>query len=223
MKSVTMVTFAIKVMSLSMLGGTAHADKRALGGRLSSQGVGLVFTQAVVPNLNMRLGGYLFRLDYRSRKDGNEFDFDLTLQQFNGLLDWHPFGGKFRLSGGAVYNGNKLEAVAVPSPTYDVGGRTFTHEQVGTLTGDLDFRRLAPYVGIGWGNAISSDGNWSVAVDLGVIFQGRPRVTLTSAGGLFSETEFLRQALAEEERDIEQDIDFFRYFPVLSIGLNYRF
>lgn len=209
-------------LSALVLSLPARADT-AIGGRVSSQGFGLVLTQSIMPNLNFRLDGYLFGLDYSSTKDGNRYDFDLKLRSVNALLDWHPFGGNFRLSGGAVYNGNGLDAEAVEQETYMVGNRTFTQGQVGRLTGNMDFRDFAPYLGIGWGQAIREDRRWTFTMDLGVIFQGRPEVTLASTGGTLSDHPVLVQELAEEELELEDEFDFFRFYPVLSIGLNYRF
>lgn len=182
-----------------------------------------MLTQSIMPDLNFRLAGYLFGLDYSAIKDGNEYDFELSLRSVNALLDWHPFGGNFRVSAGAVYNGNGLDAEAVEQETYVVGSRTFTRRQVGQLSGNMDFKDFAPYLGIGWGRTFREDRRLTLTLDLGVIFQGRPDVTLASTGGRLSDHPVLLRELAEEELVLEEEFDFFRYYPVLSLGINYRF
>ena len=106
---------------------------------------------------------------------------------------------------------------------FDIGDRTFTVAEVGTLTGDLGFNEVAPYAGIGWGNAVSKDGRWAFMVDVGVLFQGRPDVALASTGGTLSDDPLRTDELRREEANLEDDLGLFRFYPVISLGIAYRF
>jgi hypothetical protein len=102
-----------------------------------------------------------------------EYDFKLKLATVDALLDYHPFGSSFRLSGGVIHNGNSIDVNARPNAngSYTINGRNYSAASVGQMKGDVEFRKVAPYLGIGWGNAVQTTG-WGFGMDLGVAFQG---------------------------------------------------
>jgi hypothetical protein len=55
-------------------------------------------------------------------------------------------------------------------------------------------------------------------LDAGVAFQGPPSVELTSATGLVAQAD-----LDAEITDFEDDISFFKYYPVVTLGLSFAF
>lgn len=143
--------------------------------------------------------------------------------------DWFPFHNGFRLSPGLVANGNELDLNGRPraGQTFDIGGNTYTVDEVGSLNGNVDFNSLAPYLGVGWGNPFGAGGNWSFSCDLGVVFQGSPNVTLTATPTNAFDDPALRAELDRrveaERRDLEDELDDFKYYPLVSIGITYRF
>ena len=79
-------------------------------------------------------------------------------------------------------------------------------------------------MGIGWGNAVAAGSRWRVAVDAGAFYQGKPKVSLTAEPlipGLLPSR--FSQDLEAERREIEDDLDSYRFYPVLSLGVSYRF
>jgi hypothetical protein len=138
------------------------------------------------------------------------------------LLDWHAFDNGFRFTAGALANNNEITAESkISGATVEVGDSVFTSDQVGRLEGDISFDSLAPYLGIGWGRAVA-DG-LSVSFDLGVVFQGEPEVNLQSVGGSFSDNPLLIAEVEREEQELQDDADEFDLYPVISLGLSYRF
>ena len=120
-------------------------------------------------------------------------------------------------------NNNKIDLKAEAATSYDIGGQTYTPAQVGTLTGKLDFRKISPYLGLGWGNAVGTDKKWGLALDLGLVLSGSPNVDLSTTGGLLTSDAAFQADLAREEAQLKDDISFFKYYPALSIGVSYRF
>jgi hypothetical protein len=60
-------------------------------------------------------------------------------------------------------------------------------------------------------------------IDAGAMFQGKPKVrTLTASGPIASNAAFQTQ-LAIKRREIEDDIDNFKVYLILQLGLGYRF
>ena len=100
---------------------------------------------------------------------------------------------------------------------------------LGTLRGQVEWDSVAPYAGLGFGNPFGGDGGWSFALDLGVIFQGEPQVTLTPVFSPGSPLDnpvgraLLRTQLDEEERNLEEEFSDFDLYPVLAFGVSYRF
>ena len=54
------------------------------------------------------------------------------------------------------------------------------------------------------------------------MFQGSPEVTLSATGPITSDTTFLAE-LAKEEDNLQDDLDSYEFYPIISIGINYRF
>ena len=75
---------------------------------------------------------------------------------------------------------------------------------------------------MGWGNALGEDKRWGFVFDLGVVFQGSPDADLTATGPLASDPTFLAE-LAKEEQQLQDEVDDYEYYPVVSIGVTYKF
>lgn len=203
---------ATSALALFALAGPAFSSDVAIGIKGGTQGAGLELTKGLTEKLNLRLdmNGYSFDAD--ETYDGNDYELDLDLRMYGLQLDWHPFGGAFRMTAGAYSNGMELEGNTTGDVTID--GNT----QSTTLNAMVDFDSMAPYLGIGWGNAVSQDKRLGFNVNLGVVFTGSPNVSLSESGN-----NFTAQELRDEERRLEDEIDDFEYYPVANIGLSYRF
>ncbi len=196
----------------------------ALTTKVSTLGVGIEATTGITETLNARLGVNAFSYTYSGSQSDIDYDLDLTLQSETLLLDWHPFAGAFRLSAGVVGNQNALDMESTPELTqvYKVGNVYYPAAAVGRLVGSIDLAPVAPYAGIGLGNALGNKGRWHVGFDLGVVFQGSPEVELSAQGPIALVPQF-QQELLREVDDIEDEIDKYRYYPVVSLGVSYRF
>jgi hypothetical protein len=209
-------------LAVILLTPPAEAGGIAVTGRASTLGLGVELTAGLADRLNVRVGRNTFAVDRRLTEDGDEFDLSVQLRSLSALVDVHPFGGGFRLSGGLVKNGNEAGLIGRSTDSYEIGGATFPASQVGALIGDVDVKEVAPYAGIGWGNAVREGRKLGLVFDLGIVFQGSPRVTLRATGPIAANAAF-QQELREEERSFEDDAQEFKYYPVVSLGLSYKF
>ena len=143
MKRILLVSIALCLGLSSM----AEAGGIGVAVRGSTLGGGLEVGLGLAPDLSLRGGLNGATYSYSGTESGNDYEFDLTLSSVTGLVDYHLLGGGFRITGGLVLNGNKLEAVAETgfNVEYDVGGEIYTVEEVGTLNGDIEFSSTAPY------------------------------------------------------------------------------
>jgi hypothetical protein len=205
----------------------------AIAARAGTLGGGVELTVGLSPQWNVRLGGNAFNYtDKRREVHGNFYDAQARLRTAAALLDFHPGGGGFRLSAGAIYNDTHIDGSSLPpaSGVYVIGGVPVPVSLVGTLDGQIKFDRLVPYVGLGWGNAVGPGGRVHFAADLGAIFQGKGKATLTPiipSGSPINSTPGAREALQilldREAAAIEKDVANYRVYPVVSIGVSYRF
>ena len=202
---------------LGLAAGNASAVETALTAKLGSLGLGVEGTFGLAEHFNARLG--LNRYDYDRTETISDirYDFDLKLKSISLFADWHPFGSAFRFTAGLMSNGNELSGSSV-SDSLDIGDGTYVN--VG-LDAKLDFDSAAPYLGVGWGNALSAGKGWGFNVDLGVMFQGAGNVSLTPTG---PGAAFVDPAdVAAEEQNFEDDIKNYKYYPVFSFGVSYKF
>jgi len=134
------------------------------------------------------------------------------------LLDLY-LAGPVRVTGGGVWNGNRLTVDADPTVSVSFGDTTYTATDIGTINGKIDFRRISPYLGIGF----AGRGRVSPVFQLGVVLQGTPQVSYTATTNLTgaARTRF-EQEVQSEVAAIEDDLGFFKFYPHVSLGLTIR-
>ena len=144
-----------------------------------------------------------------------------------GFLDFHPFGNSFRLTVGAGKNQFDVSASVVPAENVCFGdknqqgvcdGKEMTPERLGTLSANVTYpSSIHPYAGIGFGNLAYGRSTVTFLFDAGVTYAGSPEITLTN-DGLFSPT-----TTTENVQTLNDGIESFKWYPVVSLGLGFRF
>lgn len=202
--------------------GCADSGGLAISGKAGTLGFGGELTTAVTSNVNARVGLNTLDFDYDDEFDNVEYDVGLDFTSFSALVDWHVFNDSFRITAGLLSLDHELALDATPSTSQDIGGATYTPAEIGTLSGDVEIDGVAPYIGIGWGDPMDPDKRWGFYIDLGVAFTESPDVSLAASGTLASDPTF-QANLARERQEIEDDLEPFKFYPVLSLGLYFRF
>lgn len=221
------------MVSLVAMFGVSLAQADNVGGmsaKLSTLGVGAEYHYPINNNWGVSAGLYGYKYSRNETKSDIKYDADLKLRHFAVLGHYYPWQNGFHLSGGIVLNGTKLSATGNSNSnrSFDIGDGTYTAAQIGSVNAEADFRKIAPYFGVGYetGGDRMKEG-LSFTADLGVMFTGSPRVDITpncnqGFEALCNNASF--KANVEKERaSLRNDIDGFKAYPVLSIGLQYRF
>lgn len=195
-------------------------DDTAIELRGSTLGAGGELNYAFNSKFTLGLGFNKFSRTANQSASDIDYDMSLKLQTISLLGSYHPFDGVFRFTGGLVNNGNKFTMTAKRTDTYKIGDQTYNGAQVGTLTGAIKFSSLAPYLGLGWGKSAGT--GFGVTMDVGVLFQGAPKVEMNANGLLASDPAFVKE-LRSEESKAESDIKDFTMWPVVALGIDYRF
>ncbi|MDZ7828665.1 MAG: hypothetical protein U5K33_03950 [Halofilum sp. (in: g-proteobacteria)] len=206
--------FVVPGLGFAANAQAADIGVSAHGGTL---GVGLDLAYGFNRYLSGRVGFNSLTLEEDFTEEGIEYSTDLELESVHALADWHVFGGGFRLTGGAILNNNAFDGSASIEAGDEIGDATAIGS--GSLALDVEYDEVAPYLGIGWGNRASGRSGVSFAVDAGLMFQGSPDVDITESGS----TGVQQSDLDKEEKEVEDELDDFEIYPVLSASVVFRF
>ena len=155
------------------------------------------------------------------------------------LYDFFPFAGGFHLSPGLmIYNGNQLTATAaVPGgQTFTLGGVNYMSDRTSPVSGNgkLQFSKAGPMFLVGFGNlAKRSERHFGMTFDIGAVYQGTPRTSLSFAGRACDSIGFnctdvatdptFQSNVVSEQVKINHSLSPLRFFPVVSVGFGYKF
>jgi len=191
------------------VGGSVHLGTLGLGGRI---------TLPLLGSVNLRGGVDFQPVDLTRNHSDVTYDLSLPSPSVSALLDWHPGRSGFRLSGGASYFVNELELRGTPFTDVDIGGQSYPAAQIGSLIGSLGTAQVAPYAGIGWGDATGA--GLGLTADIGVAIHGTPDVALRATGPIAGNSVF-QADLESEIQDINDEIKAFKLYPILNLGLSF--
>jgi hypothetical protein len=202
---------AVMLLPLAVLAAPAHAGDAVadVDAHVSTLGAGMDIAIPVGDSVAARVGFNQFSMSYNTTTTSGagttiNYNGNLKLQTVQLLADWHPFNGVTHLTAGVMINNNKVEAVGVEQTTNAV------------VNAVVDFNKTAPYLGFGWSGRASNSG-WSFKSDIGVLYQGAARATLTTTNAT------LAANLATEQAALNDKLKNYKYYPVVSIGIGYAF
>jgi hypothetical protein len=208
----------------------------AVGAKVSTLGPGLEVGVGLTKRVNLRVGGNFF--NYSTDAYTNAINY-VTLHNVEGHIDWFPFGGKFHLGPGVVYFVSDLghaKLAVPPNHTFNLGTTTFVSSPANpvTGTGGVHVNHVAPSFTAGFGNLLprAAGKHWSVPFEFGVAYEGDPKLLLGLQGtacdlnGLCYDAATDPHVLGPLQQEIhkrEDRVRWFRLYPLLSIGVGYRF
>lgn len=199
---------AISSPVAGQLGLAARAGTLGIGGEAA-----INLSDRVVARGGLGLTGYSITTSF----DDVRVELSLPEHWYNVGLDLYV-NRALRVGGGILFKTDDPTLEGRLQGPVDIGGRTFTPGEVGTLTGSLASRERAPYVLIGFGR--HTDRGFGLSLDIGVAFTGDSRVSLQAEGGTYPDQAELDARLDAEARDFEDHMKtYLRIWPILSLGL----
>ena len=200
------------------LGAASQAHANEVYTHLGTEGIGIGFSHSLSPSAGVRIEGNHGRITRDFETDGVKYDAKVRLGGIGVIGDWFVNEGGFRLSGGLTWNDKKgsgtgrssADSVTINGNTYSLQGEE--------LRGAVKFPSVMPYLGLGWGHHDAGRG-WNFTADLGVLF-GKPKASLTATPGLAAQAGADIEA---ERRELQDEADKFKVFPILKLGASYRF
>jgi hypothetical protein len=134
--------------------------------------------------------------------------------------DYYPYAGDFRLSGGVRLSGNRIDGKLknlegkVKSGSSTVSVLIEDPLTKFTVTQNL----IQPYLGAGYSFKVKD--RVTLDFDLGALYTGTPDLSVQSRAGRFGFTHDQIRREVERARD---RLAPFKVYPVVQVGLNFRF
>jgi hypothetical protein len=209
----------------------------AVGVKFGLAGVGFDVATPLVPQrLNLRGGASFFTYSPSTIVvDNANINGTLKFQNADVMVDFFPFKGRFRLSGGmTVYNYTNLSAtLGIPTgQSITVGGTNYYSDPSNPLSGSGTFNfggKTAGRVSIGTGNLLPKKGRFTFQSEVGVQFFSSPTVAYTFTGNGCPTATHTPQcapipttSITQEQQTLQNDLTDLKYFPILSVGLGIK-
>jgi hypothetical protein len=223
----TVFTAALTIASLS--GAAAAQSRWAVGADVGTPGLGAEISFMATPQWTIRLDGDSFDYNGTIRGTVLEYKGKLKLQTAGLFADFHPWtspgAAPFLVSFGAYMGTRQAGAQPQLQSVNTIGGDTFTLGEVGVLQGKVKLDSFAPFLGVGWNNTFYNK-HFGVKIMAGALWGDQPSVTLSRTGGVALPPDVaarLQAALAAESARLSDKLDILKVYPVLQVGLAYRF
>ena len=202
---ITLVLAAIPAAALAGETGTLYTQ-------FGTNGLGIGYAASVSDDFAARGQFNVFKQSFSGDVGdfgaGSTLTVDLGLSSVQLVGDWYPSDGGFRVSGGVVFNNNKI--------TINGTGATVGTATNQTVNAEIKMSdSLSPYLGVGYSTRPKDASGFGFNFDLGVMFQN-PKVTITAAGASAAD-------IAAQEATVLDAVNKLKTMPVFGIGVSYAF
>lgn len=218
--------------------GQRSSSKVGIGLKISDLGVGIEAAVPLLGKVNLRGGANYFQYNRNFTNNGIHYSGQLHFRSAEAHFDWFLIGGLHISPGVLFYNGNQLTAnAAVPGgQNFTLSGTSYKSDVASpvTGTGKLDFVKVSPSIMVGVGNLIPRNGrHFSFLFEVGGAYQGSARVALNLTGNVCDPTTGLlcvptsdstvQANIQAQQKKIQNDVNPYRFFPVISTGIGFNF
>jgi hypothetical protein len=164
------------------------------------------------------INGLTSKFVYHDNK--SDMPSQLLLLSTGVTADYYPYGGDFRLSAGARLSAGKIDGTLRNlTGKVKLGTSTVTIFVADPLT---DFtvtqNLLQPYIGAGYSVAVKD--RLTLDFDLGALYAGAPDLSVRSRADRFG---FTRNQIRNEIDRARDRLAPFKIYPVVQVGLNFKF
>ena len=228
------LSIAAVTLLFSLSATAATETLQSVGVSGGSIGIDVEYSRMLVPEYSLTFrvaaGGLSYSGDYDDTD--THYETDVKLMNLGATLEYHPFNNGFYLGAGAFYHDNTFDMDATPSGgKYEFNGHTYPADLIGSVAGEVtNLNNFVPYIGAGYDASLFDSGNLFFTLKAGVWYQGTPKVDLTAHDCALDQIpgsplgcNDLRYDLLHEEQDINNDIKNYKWWPILQLGISYRF
>lgn len=184
-----------------------------------TQGVGADLNLGITRYFKVRLGASVIPVELKDLIDIPDLESSTIIKadfkNAHMFFDLSPVkNGGLRLVAGAAYFANaKASISAMPNDGFAYGDIQLTSQEVGSLTMDLDWKGIRPYVGLGLGRAVPK-GRFNINFDIGAYYIDSPKGTVVGTG--------LLAGNSVNSVQLEKNFAEAKFFPVIQMNLNFK-
>lgn len=222
--------FAAVFVLTALLFSSAHAANTSnfgVGLQVGTTGYGLDAAYKINDALSARIGYSGLNYSHSANTSDVDYDAKLKLSGFRALADI-GIGAGFRVSTGLMFHDNKIDVHGKPtSGSYTLNGNRYQASDIGSLDGRVKFGSgVAPYIGLGYGTLSNRSGGPGFYADIGAMYQGKSKASLSANCGAAlnnAQCNQLSSDISAEESKVNDKINQYKWYPVISFGIYYNF
>ncbi|WP_316783488.1 hypothetical protein [Pedobacter frigiditerrae] len=196
-------------------------NQKSIQLNLGTQGIGVEFLYGILPKLALRGGvnaiplkaNDIFKIeDFNSTTHASADFYNVHV-----LADYTPFqkASWLRLVGGFAYFFKADGKVRItPSDNYTYGDLVLSEEQVGYVDLNVDWKGVAPYLGLAFANTFPRK-KFNVSFDLGTYYLSKPKADIIGTG--------LLEGNSSQTAQFQSNIKNYRWLPIVQVNFNYKF
>ena len=198
------------------------AEAREVYGQIGTEGVGIGYSEPLGTRDNVRVefNGLSFSRNFNA----GDLHYDATANIYHGglYIDFFPAPDSvgFRLTAGALIGGDNVDANATSTTgIYTINGVPYS--TLGeSIHARARFPTVRPYIGIGFGHTPVARKGFSMFFDAGVAY-GRPHIDYDVPADIVAEAG--QANIDAEKQELQDKADKLRFYPIVKIGVTYRF
>ena len=198
----------------------SHASE--IYGDVGTEGLGLGYAVPIGShdNLRVEINGMKFHHDFSA----GGLDYSGTAKLFHAGIygDYFPAPSfiPFHLTAGLIIGGDVLDLDTTVSQTV-INPRTRSAIKLQeNVTGRAKLPDVRPYLGFGFGHTPQGKKGLSAFFDAGVAY-GTPRIEYDAPATLVQAVG--QGKIASEEQQLQTKVNKLRFYPIVKVGITYRF
>jgi len=208
--------------------------------KASTLGGGVDISRALGRHFALRGSVNLVDFAFPFSIDGVTYDSQFNFRSGGVSVDLFPRHGALRISPGVLYLKNNLSAISgvPPGKYFELGEQGFINSVDDPLNGTAGVvfpRRVAPMITFGFRNLLfgkgEGSGRLSFPVEFGAAYSGAANIDVTLNGTActlegcftFAQNAEAQDSLKAEIKKLNNRLDNFPIYPIVSMGATYRF
>lgn len=216
----------VGAIALAVLLATTSAHAREIYADVGTEGVGVGYAQPLGTRDNLRVELSGFKLSRSFSAGDMKYDGRARLAHVGIYGDFFPAPTilPFRLTAGLLVGSDQIDADATQLNTAEYASSLPPGVSLSSLSqpihATMRLPAVRPYIGIGFGHTPVARRGFSAFLDAGVAF-GRPHYSYDVPAELVQVAG--PNAVRADEQQLEDKLNRLRVYPVVKVGVTYRF
>lgn len=215
MKGLAAATFACALIALPAAARADLFSSVSYGAHVSTIGDGITLEKPLLYDFSVRLATGTGSISEQTSFENNPYVQTTKYRNVGIIADFRPSGGRYRISGGLVFGGDRVDFTARDDgQNIRIGNNLYSVAGTGTVTGRVAYDKPSLYAGIGTGTGLIR--GLTLSFDAGVLV--RNGTASSNATGPLAADPAFRADLGR----LQSEFRTRTVVPVFSLGLTFR-